>query len=412
MKLLCTIWMLVFCICDISAQWKSSDYFKEIYKQQDKILSVAVDNHFASNTIVSSFAWNYLRGNYISESEKDDCISNFNNEQIRVGERFKTGISIYKKLGEGPYFFGLEYSENVFYETRVHNDLFSLLFKGNKSFEGKSASLNPMEIKLFHYAAFKAGISKQTDKFSFYCKLAYLGSKNYLDLKSTKGSLYTEPDGRAIDINLNLISVNSRRTSDGFLNFSGSGVQSEFGLDYKFSSSTGLYFELDNLGYIKWNKELVQRKVDTSYHFEGILISGILDSFSLDIKDAEELKSRFIIEQGGLSKRVNLPVLFKSGIYHDLIPDFLRLGLQYQYIQSDYADPLWSGLVDIKLNSKFMLGAEAYYGGYGKFNFGFKTGFNLFKLLYAEAYFNSLNSLLTSKEPYTFIGGAVARLAF
>lgn len=127
MKLFCTIWMLVFCICDISAQWKSSDYFKEIYKQQDKILSVAVDNHFASNTIVSSFAWNYLRGNYISESEKDDCISNFNNEQIRVGERFKTGISIYKKLGKVPIFLVWNI-QRMFFMKRVYTMIYLVCY--------------------------------------------------------------------------------------------------------------------------------------------------------------------------------------------------------------------------------------------------------------------------------------------
>ena len=61
---------------------------------------------------------------------------------------------------------------------RVYTMIYLVCYlKEIKALRAKSASLNPMEIKLFHYAAFKAGISKQTDKFSFYCKLAYLGSK-------------------------------------------------------------------------------------------------------------------------------------------------------------------------------------------------------------------------------------------
>lgn len=412
MKLINIVWTLIICINTVSAQWKPRDYFIQDYKEKDKIVSVNVDNHFASNTIVSSFAWNYLRGNYISEAEKNQCIANFNSEQIRVGERFNSGFSIYKKLGNGPYFFGLEFSENIFYETRVHNDLFSLLFKGNNSFEGKAASLSPLDIRLFHYSAFKVGMSKQTDRFSFYCKLAYLGSKNYLDLKSTNGLLYTEQDGRSVDITLNLVSLDASAGQGGFLKFAGSGIQTEFGFDYKFSKRFGFYFGLDNLGYLKWKGQLKERIVDTSYVFEGVVISGILDSFSLDIKDAEDLRSRFIHEKTGLSKRVNLPVLFNFGIYHELVPGFLDLGLKYQYIQSDYADALWSGLVDIKFSPKLILGAEISYGGYGKFNGGVKAGLNLFNHLFAEAYFSSLNSLVTSKEPYTFIGGAAVRLAF
>lgn len=153
------------------------------------------------------------------------------------------------------------------------------------------------------------------------------------------------------------------------------------GFDYKFSNRFGFYFSLDNLGYLKWNGQLKERTVDTSYVFEGVVISGILDSFSLDIKDAEDLRSRFINEKTGLSKRVNLPVLFNFGIYHELVPGFLDLGFKYQYIQSDYADALWSGLVDIKLTPKLILGAELSYGGYGKFNGGVKAGLNLFNHL-------------------------------
>lgn len=412
MKLFNIVWTLFICLNSISAQWKSRDYFIEDYREKDKILSINVDNHFASNTIVSSFAWNYLKGKFISDSEKNECIANFTDEQIRVGERFNTGVSIYKKLGNGPYFFGLEFSENIFYETRVHNDLFSLLFKGNKGFEGEIALLNPLQIKLFRYSAFKAAISKQTDHFSFYCKLAYLGSKNYLDLKTRSGFLYTAQDGKAVDINLNLISLDASSDKGGFFNFAGSGFQTELGIDYKFSNRTGFYFELDNLGYIKWNGQLKERTVDTSYVFEGVIISGILDSFSLDIKDAEDLRSRFIKEQTGISRRINLPVLFNVGLYHELIPDFLKIGIRYQYIQSEYANALWSSMADIKLNPKLVVGAEVSYGGYGKFNGGVKAGLNLFNHLFAEAYFSSLNSLVASKEPYTFIGGAAVRLAF
>ena len=56
-----------------------------------------------------------------------------------------------------------------------------------------------------------------------------------------------------------------------------------------------LGFQIDRLGNLNWNDDYKEQNVDSIYRFEGVNITSLLDSFTLDLKSPEELKDDFVL---------------------------------------------------------------------------------------------------------------------
>ncbi|MGB4968150.1 MAG: DUF5723 family protein [Saprospiraceae bacterium] len=400
---LCIPTILLFVSIDGSGQ--SFDYFNDRFSSRDRIFGLKLDNYLSNNTLVGSFVLDYINGNFITEEEKNKCISNFGKDQIKFAEIFNTAASYQKRIGKSKYFFGLEVGEHVHYETEAHRDLFVLLFKGNKIFENKSASLDPLQIRLLQYLFLKVSLSKEAGPLSFYASIGYTGGQRLLDLKTNKGSLFTANEGKYVDLNLGLTSIDVSPAATALFSLSGSGMIVDGGIRYDVSKSTRVSLDLNGLGYIKWNKGITERIVDTAYRFEGVVISNVLDSVSIAIKNVEELKSSFISERELDHVKSTLPFTVSFGLSQFIIPERVQFGIKYQYLNSDISKHFYALSLNYYLSKNLLVGMNANIAGFGNWNIGPQLALTILDRMYVHFYFNSLSNLVDPDQPVSLTGG-------
>lgn len=404
------LFFILLVIFSENARTQQLDYFENIFSDKSKIFGFKMDNYFSNNTLIGSLVLDYINGKFISEDEKDKCISNFKDEDIKLGEIFDTEISYRSKFGNSNYFLGLMVGEHIHYETQLNKDIFLLLFKGNKNFENKFAGLHPLDINLLQYLYIKLGLQKMGGSFSFYANVGYAGGQRMLNLKSYRGSLFTAPQGKFIDLDLNLKSYDVSPDFNTFFDWSGSGLIGDVGLRYKISKNTDISVDLNGIGFINWTKGITEREVDTIYHTEGLEITSILDSFSIAIKDVEDLKSSFIKERSVDKIKSTLPYSFSIGLSQFIIPNRLQLLFKYQYLHSDIANQLLYGSVNYFLSERMLLGLNLTVGGHGRWNAGSHFGVVLFNRACLQLNFNSFSTVFDLSQPLSLTGGVQFKL--
>jgi hypothetical protein len=380
-------------------------YFENQMAANNHVVGFDVQQDFATNALTSGFVLNFFKGKFISEDDKNKCISNFENHEILAGEQFKIGFNYLTRLGKSSNYLFIEAGEKIFYESRMHEDIFTLIFKGNKVFENKNAILTPFQIRSFDYLFIKAGFHKYSEKYTLKLNLGYTGGQRLLDLKTTQGSLFTAAEGRYFDLMLDLHSKDVNPGSKSLFNISGHGLISDLSFIYRINKNIEIGASIEGLGYINWNKNLTDRSVDTSYHFEGAEISNILDSFSIAIKNVEELKSSFIVERKENEYKTNLPFIATIQYSQFIIPERFQIQLKYGWINSDLSKTLFISSLNYYLSPTALIGLNINAGGYGKFNIGGQIAACFSGKSSFHLYFNSISNLILPSNEMNFTTG-------
>jgi hypothetical protein len=395
--------------CQLNAQ--VYHYFEKNLSENNSVGGFNLTQSFGTNSLISSFVLDFVNGKFITEEQKDRCIANFKSDNVIAGEQFNLALNNSYKLGASSNFLFMEAGETFFYETKLHQDIFKLIFKGNKDFENKSASLNPLQIRSLQYLYLKAGIHRMTEKYSFKFNMAYVGGQRFLDLNTSRGQLFTGTEGRFIDLNLKLNSWDVNPGSHSLFTISGNGFMTDLSFSYMLSKNTELGFGIEGLGLIKWNKTVTARSVDTLYHFEGEEISNVLDSFSIAIKNVDELKSSFIKETNDVNRTTNLPYEAYVQLSHFLIPDYLQIQLKYGYIKSEFSSPFLNSSLNLYLSTHHLVGLNVDAGAYGKLNIGGQLAFCFSNKSSIHFYFNSISNLILPSNEMNLTGGLIYRKA-
>ncbi len=396
-------------LLSIKSQAQNFQYFESEFSQNKSVMGFTLRQQFASNSLTSGFVLDYLNGKFITEEQKNQTIANFKNKTIKAGEQFNLSLNYQKKLGESRNFLFFELGESFFYETQFHEDIFILLFKGNKSFENKTALLNPLVINSHLFFYLKTGLHRYGNRLEFKWNVSYIAAQRLLELETSHGGLFTATDGRFIDLDLQLRSYDFNPISNTLFKISGHGLFTDLIVNYKLSQSSEVGAGLEGLGFINWDQGVTERIVDTSYRFEGFEVSDILDSFSVDIKNPQELKSSFIKERQNISKKTNLPYIVYLQYSQFLIPDFLQLRVQYGMRNSDISDSFLFGAANLFISRSKLFGLNAGTGGYGKLNIGAHFAMNFSNNSMIQLYFNSISNLIVPSREMNLTGGMIYR---
>ncbi len=387
-------------------------YFERNIAENKSVFGFNLNQRFETNSLTSGFVLDFVNGKFISNEQKDKCIANFKDNEIIAGEQFNLSLSYQRRFGNSTNYLYLETGETFFYETKLHQDIFILLFKGNKSFENKIASLNPLKIRSLQYFYLKAGLLRMTEKYSLKFNVGFIGGQRFLDLKTQRGELFTATDGRSIDLNLELTSNDAVGINNSFLNFLGTGILTDLAFSYNLSTNTQIGAGLEGYGFINWNKEVTERVVDTMYHFDGAEISNVLDSFSIAIKNVEELKSSFIRERENVSYKTNLPFIAYLKLSQFVIPEILQVQLKYGIIKSEFAKPFFNSSVNLYFSSTKLIGLNIDGGGYGSWNVGAQFAVCFSNKSSIHLYFNSISNLIKPSREFNLTGGMIYRKTF
>jgi uncharacterized protein YjbI with pentapeptide repeats len=163
------------------------------------------------------------------------------------------------------------------------SDAFKLAFEGNRPFRGETADLSGSNLTYMHWqqVQFEGKYYTPDHQSEAAFGFSVLSGQQLQEVNIREGKMFTASNGTAID----LLADASYYSSDTAKNkmFSSNGTGTCF--NFRFSTLLGdsaarfhhqLLFSVQDLGYIRWNKQSLIYNVDTSLHYTGVNASDVI----------------------------------------------------------------------------------------------------------------------------------------
>lgn len=268
---------------------------------------------------------------------------------------------------------GLEHTEH--FDAKLSSDLVKLILNGNKQFAGAYANIGNTNFNYFNYQQINVGIVKYKKHNDRPAKEGVLFSlikaQEHQAITIPDGSLFTEQLGNELIFDLNYIYNASDTSNTGFKAFNGIGISTDFFTEYILKNGGKIRLNIDDLGFVQWNKKSIQIEADTVISFDGVEIENIFDindslisSFSRD-----SLLEYVSTKKGTGGYAIALPTTFNINYLHPFSEKIsMNVGLRYK-ILSNYFLLLYSN-IQYNFSDNFVVQGNMIYGGYGKLNVG------------------------------------------
>lgn len=268
---------------------------------------------------------------------------------------------------------GVEHTEH--FDAKLSSDLVKLIFDGNKQFAGGYADIGNTNFNYFNYQQINVGIVKYKKNNERPAKEGVLFSlikaQEHQAITIPEGSLFTEQLGNELIFDLNYIYNGSDTANSGFKAFNGFGISTDFFTEYNLKNGGKIRLNIDDLGFIQWNKKSIQIEADTIISFDGVEIENIFDindslisSFSRD-----SLLEYVSTKKGEGGYAIALPTTFNINYLHVFSDKIaMNVGLRYKILSNYF--PLIYTNIQYNFANNFMVQGNIVYGGYGKLNAG------------------------------------------
>jgi len=373
---------------NLSAQF-NTNFFRDTTQQLN--FYVGADFTYGSNVISNQFSNKFLFGGEIDRELKDKAYENLGNNN-RLG-----GDLNYFLNAEVPFdtifgksnislIFGLEYNEHV--NVTFDENLFRLIFDGNKQFAGQTTNISQTNYNYFKYQRFNFGFINYKFSEGRTAKegvvLSIIKGEEH-QAANGQGQMKTEQFGRQIDLDLTYTYNSSDTTNKGIAAFNGWGLSTDLFTELYLKNGDKFYLGIEDLGFVHWNKKSIEISTDSSYLFDGVYIDNIFD-----INDSliDRISKDSIFEAISNTKQkadyaIALPTAFHI-VYTKELSDKLKanVGLYYKILSSYF--PLLYANAIYYANPNFAIKTQLAWGGYGKYNVGLslaksiKNSFQLF----------------------------------
>lgn len=380
-----------------------------------KNISLSSEYYFGSNAITNKFVNYYFLNRYIDNTLKTDVSDRLDATGNVFGAGFNTSLLFTYKIKavnqtKTLYFAGI--SNRNFTDAVFTRDAFQLFFRGNRSYEGKTADINDFQLRLYQYQKFTWGMfninTSDTSKVSFGYSASLLIGQKMRDIK-LNGEIYTAPYGEYLDVAASGNMHASDSAHKSLASFNGLGVSADFYFHYKLNDDCYLNFSVMDFGYMNWNKNTSQVSVDTSFHFEGVEVNDLFD-FSDSVFTSSSLSDsaqaeQFLSDRSNQSYSVVLPVHASLEMVYHLKEEKIFFTLRDEIMTGKAFRNLaaigmgWKG-------KKTVVSAELSYGGYGNLNAGIKASFLIKKFYSLTIGSHSVNGFIapaTSTSQGAFI---------
>jgi hypothetical protein len=327
----------------------------------------------ASNALTNRLISDYYYHRFISNQTKDDVSSKISPQNI-FGVAFQGNLSYIYKPSTSLSRFIFTVNHRLYDECQFHKDVFDLYFRGNKRFAGQTASLDNSRFRsmLYYQIGFGIGQGTTEDRLTWFAIGSLCIGDEFLDINSSKGSLYTSQEGDYIDANLNISIHKSDSAKTGPFNVNGKGFAINAGMTYLLGENTKLHTLFHDIGFMRFNEQSSSVRIDTTTRFEGIDANSLFsftDSFTLVRNDSDYIQ-QFISDRKKTNYNRWLPGNFDVWIEKNLPGETwnVAIGLR-NYIQT-FARPLGWMEISRKLNRKNTIRLHTQYGGYAGWNAG------------------------------------------
>ncbi|HXC04685.1 MAG TPA: DUF5723 family protein [Bacteroidia bacterium] len=331
-----------------------------------------------SNAITNGFINSFYLGQFINNSQKQEVESRLHASN-RLGGDADGGIYYMQKI-DSYHHHKINASWFVAIKSRQHadfsfsKDLFKVCFEGNDGYRGQTADFSGFQMNVMQYQQFQAGFMGKYFGFS----LSVYNGSQYQMLQAKTAQLYTSPMGDYLDFNANYaMTVSNPSNSQPFANNglgTGLDLYARVPICVETKHAGQLYFEVSDLGFIRWNKKTDHYGNDTLYHFDGIAINNAFQVADSSIHySAKSILNAKVNSQSAYT--APLPASFHvcyipDGETYQIVPG-IRYRVDANYIPYEYVQ------VRYHIRKYLTLNAELGYGGYA----GFQTGLSVQTIL-------------------------------
>ncbi|MEO8759814.1 MAG: DUF5723 family protein, partial [Bacteroidia bacterium] len=233
--------------------------------------------------------------------------------------------------------------------------------------------------------------------------VSYLKGQSFFQTNTVDASIYTAPDGSQIDFNMHGSSLSLSDTAKGknsFTNFNGNGASIELFASVPYTSVLGkskFFISLNNVGFIKWNKNTVNYQADTNYSFKGVTSNNIFQLNDGSVKNlSKDSLVKHLTKNGKQTLSTNLPMtLF---ILHSIkFSNLFALNVGFRSLFNANYKPYVYADGQFALTKSFTATANIGYGGYGKLSGGINLQYQI-KTFFIRLGSNAIQGYVLPKQ--------------
>jgi hypothetical protein len=335
--------------------------------------------YLGSNSINNHFVSDVYNSKFLDEYNKN---SNFLKGKNVLGSDLYTGAYVAvmpdSLFGSSNLGYRIGFGTRQFRSVRFTNDLYNLIFFGNKEFAGETVDFDNTKFNLIDFQELQLGFFKDYQdngmKIRGYFGLNILKGQMLQRLNVISGSFYTAEDGEYIDLDTKFRYYTSDMSHKKFSDFNGVGLSCDAYIRIEdVKSKMTFTFSSQDLGYIVWTKNSYVARVDTTMHFDGVEISNVLTiaESSLHGVSKDSLMDLIYAHNDTTPLTISLPERLTLEVqkeWNGFIKTTL-LGMNYIF-DTGQPIPRFYLIQTFRFTSKLDGGLIANYGGFSRFNAG------------------------------------------
>ncbi len=345
-------------------------YYDTLEHQQEIILNGGVD--YYGSAIQRELSSKFIRGGYISTGIKDNSFNRHSgvNRFGAVGLGTVEYRNYSKKLLKNKdWGFVVKAGYNAFFGAVYSKDLFGMTMYGNDIYRGETIDGAGTNISMMSYQKVGFGMIDVKSKSSISLNVYNVNSRfkaHFRDFQLTQ-----DLNGDSIEIVMDgtIEMGNSSQFNQGI----GFGVDLDFKIPFQWGKknrTSYLQFQVQNLGFAYLYEKQKVYEFDTSFVFSGLRWDQIVGDNSL-FSDSSSVLDSLGVRSYEKNRTVLLPGFIQIGkIVDELSQNQLQsfFGIR-MYPTLIYSPFIYAGL-DYKPLKWMRIGANASYGGFGKFRAG------------------------------------------
>jgi|GEM_PF-2257323 len=317
----------------------------------------------------------FAENNVITQETADRLVG-----ELSTGNALTAGyaldlLSVNLDLGSRRWGFYIGSGLNVSAEFNEAKTL-GLVLKGNGPYKGDTIQDSDITANFYQVNSIGAATTFDiNEKLKLGVRLNLLQGSRIFDLEESSYQLYTSSNGTQVDLDANYAFRSSPDLAgSNAFSFNGFGGSLNAGLTYQVNEKIQLEAAVTDLGLLSWTTDKKSRMVELDA-FEGIFIENVLadDLSGLIENEVDSLTALITPDSTRESYTMLTPVRLRLGAAYDLNEDAQVIAtLIYSPLRQGAHTPL--PLLNVTYQHEildgFMLGANAYGGGYDTYGFG------------------------------------------
>lgn len=353
------------------------------------------DIFYQSQGLSNDFMNKFIFGGHIDKELKKKVEKQLQDEGNRLGIGWSTGLKFYdlrdSVFKNTDWSYAVNFEHHTLANSSFTRDLFHGVFIGNADRVGLDLKMGPSSFNT---------VTFQELGYSFVYKpkgcefgISLIKGQSHQAMEASKMTLNTSSDVSTItlDANATMHLTDSARTKISTLNGVGLGLNAIYYIPIRTVSEGSssleqeaekveigtIRIEVDNLGFVSWNRNPEIYRVDSLYSFSGYEIQNIFDQDYSNWFNEEELKDSLLPKAESSTYYTLLPAVFSVSFMPNMANGKKMnalVGARYQ-LNANYRPLVYGGLV-YSINEHFNTSLLGIVGGYGEITAGLRVRYS------------------------------------